>query len=363
MSRKGGAVAYSQAQLVGKACEGVLLKQRADKLMDKAELLTGAEVEQVGEDARPLRPGAVLEVLADLGKEEVLVVCCVAPVGLVVRRARRCGRGRRRRRRAGELLKVGRGRRAGGRGVSEAWLLHRRDAVVERWVLPSRGRLVEEGWVGSWRLEGRFGCMQSLVGKSTGRPRQAQQRQAGRLCDTKQGESQGGDRRGRCSFLESKIREKIDADVSIGDSNSRIFVIFVIFVIFLYSAIFYPADLLPVQGLKGAAQIGRESRDRLSLVSAVDPLIVVLSHVSRLWGRWNRLWQQRRASLLTQMNKNNKTCRCTTCKSCGMNEIMIWFIILCVLGMTRTTSATTQPIHKPRPTLEKGITGSWVRSK
>lgn len=50
--------------------------------MDEAQLLTGAEIEQVCENASPLRARTVLKVLANLGEEEVLIVCSIAPVWL-----------------------------------------------------------------------------------------------------------------------------------------------------------------------------------------------------------------------------------------------------------------------------------------
>lgn len=52
--------------------------------MDKAELLTGAEVEKVGQDPCSLRAGAVLEVLPDFCKEKILADIGVAPVKLAV---------------------------------------------------------------------------------------------------------------------------------------------------------------------------------------------------------------------------------------------------------------------------------------
>lgn len=56
--------------------------------MYKAQLLAGAEIQQIGKNPCPLRARAILKVLADFGKEKVFVVGSVAPVGLIVRRAR-----------------------------------------------------------------------------------------------------------------------------------------------------------------------------------------------------------------------------------------------------------------------------------
>lgn len=95
---------YTKAQLIGQAGKGVLLQQRADELVNKAQLLASAEVQQVRQDTGALGPGAVLKMLPDLGQEEVLVVRRVAPVRLLMRRAGRCGRCGRRWRRARELL-------------------------------------------------------------------------------------------------------------------------------------------------------------------------------------------------------------------------------------------------------------------
>lgn len=79
--------------------------------MDEAQLLTGTEIEQVCEDAGPLGARTVLKVLANLGKEEVLIICGIAPVWLEMRWSWRCSRCRRRWRRTSELLiKVGSGR-------------------------------------------------------------------------------------------------------------------------------------------------------------------------------------------------------------------------------------------------------------
>jgi hypothetical protein len=53
--------------------------------MDETQLLTGAEIEQVCENAGPLGARTVLKVLANLGEEEVLIVCSIAPVWLEMR--------------------------------------------------------------------------------------------------------------------------------------------------------------------------------------------------------------------------------------------------------------------------------------
>jgi len=66
--------AYPQAQLVRKHREGVHFEHWADKLMDKAELLRGAHVDQIGEDPDTQRARAALEATANLGGHMVLVV-------------------------------------------------------------------------------------------------------------------------------------------------------------------------------------------------------------------------------------------------------------------------------------------------
>lgn len=48
--------------------------------MHKAQLLAGAEIEEVAEDAVALWPGTHLKVLTDFGEEEVFVVSSVTPV-------------------------------------------------------------------------------------------------------------------------------------------------------------------------------------------------------------------------------------------------------------------------------------------
>lgn len=52
--------------------------------MHKAQLLASAQVEQIGKDSCALGAGTVLEVLANLGEKEVLVVGGIAPVRLVM---------------------------------------------------------------------------------------------------------------------------------------------------------------------------------------------------------------------------------------------------------------------------------------
>lgn len=52
--------------------------------MDKTQLLTCTEIQEVGQDPRSLRAGTVLKVLSDLGEEEILIVSCVAPVWLAM---------------------------------------------------------------------------------------------------------------------------------------------------------------------------------------------------------------------------------------------------------------------------------------
>lgn len=95
---------YTKTQLIRQAREGIFLQQRADELVNKTQLLTGAEVQQVRQDPGSLRTGAALEVLADLGQKKVLVIRRVAPVRLLVRRPGRRSRRRRWWGRACELL-------------------------------------------------------------------------------------------------------------------------------------------------------------------------------------------------------------------------------------------------------------------
>lgn len=52
--------------------------------MNKAELLTCTEVQEVGEDPGPLGTGAVLEVLAHFGEKKVFVIRSIAPVKLAM---------------------------------------------------------------------------------------------------------------------------------------------------------------------------------------------------------------------------------------------------------------------------------------
>lgn len=102
---------YTKAQLIGQAGKGILLQQRADELVNKAQLLASAEVQQIRQHTCALRTGAVLKVLPDLGQEEVLVVRRVAPVRLLVRGSGRGGGCRRGWWRARELLvEIGGGR-------------------------------------------------------------------------------------------------------------------------------------------------------------------------------------------------------------------------------------------------------------
>ncbi len=97
-------IMYPKTKLVRQAGERILLQQRADKLVNKAQLLAGAEIEHVGQDPRALRARAILKVLPQLGEEEVLIICSVAPVRLAMGRAWGGRRRRRRRWRPGELL-------------------------------------------------------------------------------------------------------------------------------------------------------------------------------------------------------------------------------------------------------------------
>lgn len=71
--------------------------------MDKAQLLTGAQIQEVGQHAGSLGSGAVLKVLPHGRKEEVLIISGITPVRLVVGGARRCSWSRWRRRRASQL--------------------------------------------------------------------------------------------------------------------------------------------------------------------------------------------------------------------------------------------------------------------
>lgn len=53
--------------------------------MDETQLLTSAKIEQVCENTGPLGARTVLKVLANLGKEEVLIICSITPVWLEMR--------------------------------------------------------------------------------------------------------------------------------------------------------------------------------------------------------------------------------------------------------------------------------------
>lgn len=116
--------------------------------MNKAQLLAGAEIQQVGQNPRSLRTGRVLKVLSDLGKEEVFVVGGIAPVGLAVGRSRRCRWGWRIGRRARQLLiKVGGGRgHVWRRRPSELALLLRQllDSLVQQRVVGIERQLLAE---------------------------------------------------------------------------------------------------------------------------------------------------------------------------------------------------------------------------
>jgi hypothetical protein len=50
----------------------------------KTQLLTCAEVKEVGQDSSSLGARAILEVLSNLGQEEVFVVGGIAPIGLEI---------------------------------------------------------------------------------------------------------------------------------------------------------------------------------------------------------------------------------------------------------------------------------------
>ena len=94
---------YPQAELVGEDVERVLLQQRADKLVYKAQLLTGAQLQNVGQRPGPLGARALGE--EELECRDVLVVLGIAvvPAGPPQCWAGRCGRGRRGWGRPGEL--------------------------------------------------------------------------------------------------------------------------------------------------------------------------------------------------------------------------------------------------------------------
>jgi hypothetical protein len=90
-------------------------------LMDEAELLAGAEGEDVGQEALFLAGGDPVEVRADLGAVDTLDFISIAPVGQAMRRTRRRGRCRGRRGRARHsLLVIGSGGgHAGGRRTTD----------------------------------------------------------------------------------------------------------------------------------------------------------------------------------------------------------------------------------------------------
>ncbi len=78
---------YSKAQLIGEASEGVLLQEGAHELVNKAQLLTGTQIQEVRKQPGPLGAGAFDEVVPELGKIEVLVISRIAPVGQDMRGA------------------------------------------------------------------------------------------------------------------------------------------------------------------------------------------------------------------------------------------------------------------------------------
>jgi hypothetical protein len=57
---------YPQAQLVGEAGERILLQERAHKLVNKAELLAGAKIQEIGKKPGALWACALEEVMAEL---------------------------------------------------------------------------------------------------------------------------------------------------------------------------------------------------------------------------------------------------------------------------------------------------------
>ena len=110
--------------------------------MDEAELLASAQVEQIGENAGPLRTVAVLKMLTTLGQEEVLVVRRIAPVWLGFTGSWRRSRCRGRWWRAGKSLieAVGRCTHARGRRTSgRTRVRHLHRGRVEGQVLTAEG--------------------------------------------------------------------------------------------------------------------------------------------------------------------------------------------------------------------------------
>jgi hypothetical protein len=75
-----GIRAYSKAQFIRKCSKGVLLEQRADELVHKAQLRTRADVQEVCEQPSPLRAIALPKVLPQTGEICFFALFSVAPV-------------------------------------------------------------------------------------------------------------------------------------------------------------------------------------------------------------------------------------------------------------------------------------------
>src|SRR4051812_48345977 len=84
---------YPQAELVWKNIEWIFLQERADKLVYKAQLLAGAEFEDVSQRSRPLRTSALGEVEAKYRKVLVIFRIYIIPVGSAKCWTGGCGRG------------------------------------------------------------------------------------------------------------------------------------------------------------------------------------------------------------------------------------------------------------------------------
>lgn len=100
----------SKTQFIWESSEWILLQQRADKLVHKAQLLTGAEVQQIRQQPPPLSTVALDKVLANCSKVGLLGFVGALPIRPRVGWSWGCRRRGWRWWRAGNLIEVCRGR-------------------------------------------------------------------------------------------------------------------------------------------------------------------------------------------------------------------------------------------------------------
>lgn len=100
----------SKTQFIWESSEWILLQQRADKLVHKAQLLTGAEVQQIRQQPPPLSTVALDKVLANRSKVGLLGFVGALPIRPRVGWSWGCRRRGWRWWRAGNLIEVCRGR-------------------------------------------------------------------------------------------------------------------------------------------------------------------------------------------------------------------------------------------------------------